>query len=535
MVARLLGGAGIGVTLIGIALLLSLAWQYGYFGPPLQLAAATLLGTLLVAGGFWVRRQDASNIGSVALVATGVATGYLTAFMASAFYEYLPASAGMALAAALALSGLAVAASWRQQWLAAPVLFWVILLIPAMGAPGLFAAVFVLALVIASACITGNQPWLPVRISEVVPTAGVLLALTGPSLPWTALSAALVSVATAVAIWAYHRGLPTAPWGLAMMVLANLPFAHSALLQAEGSAWMLLAIAGALHTALVLLPGPRLSSVGVTGTTVGAAYLLLAGLTFSDLNQPLLWTLLLATCYLAIGLAAGGVSVWIGLALGLGGLLFWLMGRARPWDYDQLPHAYPGALDLAASLLACLVPMLALLILRRHHRAWAATQGQAASHLLGCAGLLAGSVTLLQAGVVAGRQIASGREGLSTGHIVLTTAWISLSALALARGLRSQRPMGFVYWGLALAALAVGKLFLYDLGQQPALVRAIGFLIVGVSLLVIGTRYAKALHTVRARQGPPPRPGTREDGIRPPGLQGPAPGQRPPGAEPPGR
>ncbi|MDO4717888.1 MAG: DUF2339 domain-containing protein [Propionibacteriaceae bacterium] len=238
-----------------------------------------------------------------------------------------------------------------------------------------------------------------------------------------------------------------------------------------------------------------------------------------------------------MGLAAGGVSVWIGLTLGLGGLLFWLMGRARPWDYDQLPHAYPGALDLAASLLACLVPMLALLILRRHHRAWVAAQGQAVSHLLGCAGLLAGSVTLLQAGVVAGRQIASGREGLSAGHIVLTIAWISLSALALARGLRSQRPMGFVYWGLALAALAVGKLFLYDLGQQPALVRAIGFLIVGVSLLVIGTRYAKALHTVRARREPPPppRPGTREDGIRPPGLQGPAPGQRPPGAEPPGR
>ena len=183
MVARLLGGAGIGVTLIGIALLLSLAWQYGYFGPPLQLAAATLLGSLLVGGGFWVRHRDASNAGSVALVATGVATGYLTAFMASAFYEYLPASAGMALAAALALSGLAVAAAWRQQWLAAPVLFWVILLIPAMGAPDLLAAVFVLALVTASAGITGNQAWLAVRISEVIPTAGVLLALTGPSLP----------------------------------------------------------------------------------------------------------------------------------------------------------------------------------------------------------------------------------------------------------------------------------------------------------------------------------------------------------------
>ena len=527
MVARLLGGAGIGVTLIGIALLLSLAWQYGYFGPPLQLAAATLLGSLLVGGGFWVRHRDASNAGSVALVATGVATGYLTAFMASAFYEYLPASAGMALAAALALSGLAVAAAWRQQWLAAPVLFWVILLIPAMGAPDLLAAVFVLALVTASAGITGNQAWLAVRISEVIPTAGVLLALTGPSLPWAILSAALAVVATGVAIWAYHRDLPTAPWGPAMMVLANLPFAYYALLQAEGPAWTLLAIAGVLHTALVLLPGPRLRNIGVTGTTVGAAYLLLAGLTFSDLNQPLLWTLLLATCYLAIGLAAGGVSVWIGLTLGLGGLLFWFLERARPWDYDQLPHAYPGTLDLAASLLACLVPALALLILRRHHGAWAATQGRAVSQLLGCAGLLTGSVTLLQAGVVIGRQVGSGREGLSIGHIVLTVAWISLSALALARGLRSQRPMGFVYWGLALAALAVGKLFLYDLGQQPALVRAIGFLIVGVSLLLIGTRYAKALHSVRAQREPfpaPPQPGIREGEIHPPGPQGPAPG-----------
>ena len=62
-------------------------------------------------------------------------------------------------------------------------------------------------------------------------------------------------------------------------------------------------------------------------------------------------------------------------------------------------------------------------------------------------------------------------------------------------------------WGLTLVALAVGKLFFYDLSQQPATVLAIGFLVVGIALLTIGTLYAKSLSSYRQRSAPlPPSP-----------------------------
>lgn len=538
MVPRLLGGVGIGVTLIGVALLLSLAWQYGYFGPVMQLGAATALATALVGGGFLVRGKDAGNAGSIALVATGIATGYLTLFMASAFYGYVPPIVGMALAAALAVAGLTLASRWQERWLAAPILFWVILLVPTLGAPGLLAGGFVLGLVTASASITGNRSWVPVRVSEVLPTVPVFLMLLDQSPSWAALCTGVAALAAGLAIWSASRALPSATVSLAMMVLAHVPFAVYAQQHLGNTPTALYSAMGALCTSLILLPGQRLARVGATSTAVGAAYLLLAGLTFSGAHEPMLWTLLLALVYLVAGLLAGGISKWIGIVLAGAGLIPWLLERATPWDYSQAAQAYPGAVDLTASVLACLVPILAALMLRRHHAAWAGSgPGRAVLHVLGGMALLTGSLAVLQAGVVIGRQTASGREGLSAGHITLTVLWIALSAIALARALRSSRPMGFVYWGLALAALAVGKLFLYDLGQQPALVRAIGFLIVGVSLLLIGTRYAKALSTVREQRPPlpseayPPRPGA----VAPPGPSGTGPGVHPPVPTPPGR
>lgn len=505
MVPRLLGGVGVGVTLIGVALLLSLAWQYGYFGPVMQLGAATLLAAALVGGGVLVRRKDASNAGSIALVATGIATGYLTLFMASAFYGYLPPIVGLVLAAALAIAGLTLAARWQAPWLATPILLGVILLVPTLGAPHLLAGGFVLALVTASASITGNQSWVPVRVAEILPTVFVLLMLMDQRPAWAALCTGVAALAAGLAIWSASRGLPSAKMSLAMMVLAHVPFALYAHQHLGYTPAALYSGMGALCTSLILLPGQRLTRVGATSTAVGAAYLLLAGLTFSGVHEPLLWTLLLALIYLIAGLLAGGISKWIGVVLTGAGLLLWLRERLIPWEYAPTADAYPGVIDLAASVLACLVPILAALMLWRHHTAWMETDaGRGVLLLFVGMALLAGSVAVLQAGVVAGRQRGSGVEGLSAGHIILTVLWIALSALALARALKSRRPMSFVYWGLALAALAVGKLFLYDLGQQPAFVRAVGFLIVGVSLLLIGTRYAKALNTARSQRPPLP-------------------------------
>jgi len=46
--------------------------------------------------------------------------------------------------------------------------------------------------------------------------------------------------------------------------------------------------------------------------------------------------------------------------------------------------------------------------------------------------------------------------------------------------------------GLALTSAAVAKLFLFDLATLSGLVRSAAFLVVGLLLLLVGTRYARA-------------------------------------------
>jgi uncharacterized membrane protein len=46
--------------------------------------------------------------------------------------------------------------------------------------------------------------------------------------------------------------------------------------------------------------------------------------------------------------------------------------------------------------------------------------------------------------------------------------------------------------GLALVAVAVGKLFLFDLAALDGVVRSLAFIVTGLLLLAIGSRYARA-------------------------------------------
>lgn len=500
MVARVLGGLGVGVTLVGVALLLTLAWQYGYFGPPVQLAAAIALASALSGGGFLVHRTDARNAGSTALLATGIATCYLTIFMASAYYGYLPSMFGLVLASALAVAGLALAAWWEEQWLAVPILLGVIVLAPLLGAPTLLTASFILALVLASAWITGSHDWVGLRLVEVVPTAFTLWIIQDAvSNPWVVLTALFALIGVGLAVQNVLRQQRTLPVALAMMVLSSTPYALQTIDHPSYVNTGLLVGAALCYSALVLLPGARFIALGASGTAVGAAFLLLGGLVTETTTDVDLWVLILAVVYLAVAIYIGGVSRWIGLAFSGLGVLIWLTSSDLVWDYAD-PSGYPDLNAVAASALATGVPILIWVMMRRHHPRFIHEGGRVIVHFLGAFALFAVWITILQTGVVIGRRLGYGIEGLYAGHVTVTVLCIALSAIVLARALRSEHPMTYVYWGLALAGLAVGKLFLYDLGQQPALVRAVGFLIVGVSLLLIGTRYAKALAAVRSQE-----------------------------------
>jgi uncharacterized membrane protein len=104
-----------------------------------------------------------------------------------------------------------------------------------------------------------------------------------------------------------------------------------------------------------------------------------------------------------------------------------------------------------------------------------------------------GSVAIIHLATWIGVQSGNASAGFQAGQALATTAWMVLCIVFLQRGLAAKEDFDvWLHLALATAALAVGKLFLIDLGMLNAIARVGAFLAVGLLLLFVGTRYAKA-------------------------------------------
>ncbi|NUS95436.1 MAG: DUF2339 domain-containing protein, partial [Nocardia sp.] len=105
---------------------------------------------------------------------------------------------------------------------------------------------------------------------------------------------------------------------------------------------------------------------------------------------------------------------------------------------------------------------------------------------------------LVTAATVSLGVIAGLADGFVVGHSIATIVWMAGALAALLYGLRSlsaETPTTAkiaLGSGLLVTAAALAKLFLFDLATLDGLVRVTAFLVVGVLLLVAGTRYARA-------------------------------------------
>ena len=75
---------------------------------------------------------------------------------------------------------------------------------------------------------------------------------------------------------------------------------------------------------------------------------------------------------------------------------------------------------------------------------------------------------------------------------MLGAAWLLLRGLE-----RSADADLTLRTGLVLAGVSVAKLFLYDLSSLSGIVRSVAFIAVGLLLLAMGSRYAKAYERAR--------------------------------------
>ena len=500
LVGRVLAAVGVGITLIGVVMLLILAAQAGLLRPEIRVVGGALFALALVGAGAYIGRREAKRSGAIALVATGIAAALFDVLAATSIYHWLPVAAALLLGAAVAGGGFWFAHRWNSQALGLLVSVPLLAFAPIV-ADGVDATLIAFLLVYAGATLwlQVGRDWtalfvvntaattLPLLIAVtplitisdwflstalvlnvalavgsavlLLPTSKakelIALASTGSAVAllgagWT-LPASLASVTPAVGALLFviaafatvhHRGIPLAAraiWVTAAAVLLAL-----AVLVAVDPTFLVPAgLATALVVTVAALFAGDLRRVLLIIGTVGTAAGLLALVHDRGLEQLLAHTGLPTNVRL-------GIAVGVVLALFATTLLTWAWDREFPATADRL-WIVGGLVDLALVTALC--------------------------------------VTIAE--LVTGGSV----DGFRAGHTAATLIWFGTAAAALlwARRLAGSTRTVALTAGLALITAAVAKLFLFDLAALAGFLRVIAFLVAGILLLVLGVAYAQSL------------------------------------------
>ncbi|MFI2333693.1 DUF2339 domain-containing protein [Nocardia rhamnosiphila] len=524
VISRLLAVAGVAVTLIGVVMLLVLAAQAGIFGPVPRVVAGAAFSATLVGAGMRVYRRTGGRVGGVALAATGFAGAYLDVIATTTIYDWLHPVPGFAVALGVAAAGVGLAVQWRSQALAVLVVAGAAVLAPFVSTE-LSLLAFLIVLQLACVPVQYRYDWPFLHLVRTVPAVlatqvAVVAVAIGTDDPGrkvlvlvAAVAVAAVGLAGTVVVVRHRAGdivatltcaLATTPL-LAASALFDRPAATAI---SSGYAVVLLSLA-----ATALLPKvrdiARVPGHTATVAAVAGSFALLETLWGVTTEATLaLGLFLVAACYLGI---AGRTRNRVAAALGagyaaLGGLAFLVV--AGP---GTLSTEWVAVRELSAGTAASAIAGLAVVAVAL----WGSGRFTASRHpgestdsrttLLWVGGSVAAlylvTATTVSLGVVSG--IA---DGFVVGHSIATIVWMAGALAALLYGLRrlsggtptaAKVALGS---GLLVTAAALAKLFLFDLATLDGLIRVTAFLVVGVLLLIAGTRYARAFAESGARR-----------------------------------
>ncbi|MGX7697676.1 DUF2339 domain-containing protein [Gordonia polyisoprenivorans] len=510
LVGKLLATAGVGITLIGVVLLLVLAAQAGLLRPELRVAGGALLAVALVGVGAVLGRDARRRSGAAALVATGVATALFDVLAITAIYHWVPDYAALILAAVIAAGGLGIAHWWDSQALALMV-----------GIP----------LVVFAPFITGE-------IDDVL--VGFLLGYTAATLwiqlgrNWIAMFATNTAVATLPLCYAVVEGMLTSPdavqWFVVIALGLNMLLATgSALVLLRSSTQPLIVTLVASATLVPMLgaapvAGPMVASIMLALTAVVLATLALGtdhlrGVT-SAVRTVWLAAGAVATCGalmagldgpgLVIGLAGVGFVVAVGacvtnqlaLQLRIVGTVFTglaLLGSMSLGAIDRM--VLRNSLSATTQAQLVIVAAVSLAAVATLTWSWARVRRSDVPTIGSLISL--GLVTEICVGL--GGAISGGADsGFRAGHTVATITWVLTAAAGLiwARRLHGSSRTLTVTVSLVIVAAAVAKLFLFDLAALDGLFRVIAFIVVGLLLLTLGVVYAQSLNSDDGRAHP---------------------------------
>ncbi|MGV8871776.1 MAG: DUF2339 domain-containing protein [Rhodococcus sp. (in: high G+C Gram-positive bacteria)] len=494
VISRLLAVAGAGVTLVGVVMLLVLAAQAGWFGPPLRVAAGAVFSLALVGAGVRVFGRSGGRVGGIALAATGITGLYLDVLATSVLYGWLDPVIGLIAAFGIAAAGTALAVQWKSQPMAVLILVGVAVCGPVLtDGLTLTLIAFFIATYVASFPAQIGRNWQLLQVVRTVPLVGAVLAavanadISGSTGDYWLLSAivlvAVLGIGTSLEL--LRRNISDVV-ATVMIALASLPvlLCVDVFDRAVTVPLQLVLAAGAL--AIVILVNWLPGHARITVAVIGALAMLQAVVesTTLEIRPVVLFAVALALIALAHS-TRSTLAYSIGSGFGvIGALMF--VSVCPPAALLDSDHAVGsvgialGGILLAATAFAFAYVLAELKLVDDGVQTLALVSG-----VLSLYGLTAATVTL-------GIGIGGETTGFTAGHTAATIEWMIAAFALLAFGLRSVTHAHVALLaGLSLTAASIAKLFLFDLVALDGLFRVIAFIAVGVLLLIAGTRYAK--------------------------------------------
>jgi uncharacterized membrane protein len=479
---RVIAWVGGVAVVLGLALLASIAASHGWIGPGARTAIAGAASLALAVVGLFVVEHA---IPRRALIATGIAGGFVTAGLAGPVYELVPgvvaALGGLAIGAAatalaLRLPSRGIAALGLLGGLAAPLL---------TGAAGDPAAVWLaLAAAAAAAAIVVWQRWNWLRAALAVLAVPQVALVALPDAPGP-LAARLLALALLGAVLAF------AAIGYELRLRGALPRPASAILLLTGAAavavvgWFACADAGhdtlghlwlagvaLAHAAAGVAVRPRRRDLGLLLIAVGVVLADVAAASMADgLVLGLLWSASAAGAAVLARRAGSDHERWLAVT-GLAGQAVLAVTHALVSvpPTQVLDSAAPGgALQLGTAVVA--LALAARLVAPRAPEVSWPLEGAALALLAYLTTALAGDLALVLAFTAQALALdALARRGRAPSPVVRHAAPVFLAAAggaalltvappdALMTGFAAPLPAAAALAAIALACARVGRL-----------------------------------------------------------------------------